>query len=182
MYEVAVEALSGRDSVEQGLDTMQRCSHTCVELCPGLICGSGQVRPALLGAGEELLLSLVINNYCGCLGQPRRVRVETTSNGGDENQKSASRHLSIDLRPNRTDHLTRDTVTRDTMRSVDCTSWQRVTTRCLFLLSRRDRYFVSFSLETRTRIFLLNLMVRDEIENFVHLISGFEKRSRISVI
>ena len=182
MYEVAVEALSGRDSVEQGLDTMQRCSHTCVELCPGLICGSGQVRPALLGAGEELLLSLVINNYCGCLGQPRRVRVETTSNGGDENQKSASRHLSIDLRPNRTDHLTRDTVTRDTMRSVDCTSWQRVTTRCLFLLSRRDQYFVSFSLETRTRIFLLNLMVRDEIENFVHLISVFETRLRISVI
>ena len=165
MYEVAVEALSGRDSVEQGLDTMQRCSHTCVELCPGLICGSGQVRPALLGAGEELLLSLVINNYCGCLGQPRRVRVETTSNGGDENQKSASRLLPIDLRPNRTDHLTRDTVTRDTMRSVDCTSWQRVTTRCLF-------YF-------RDEIDILFPSVSRQEQEFFYLISWFETRSRI---
>ena len=36
---------------------------------------------------------------------------------------------------------------------------------------------VSF-LETRTRIFSLNLGVRDEIKTFVHFISGFEAASR----
>ena len=46
----------------------------------------------------------------------------------------------------------------------------------------RDEIEVSFPsvsfLETRTRIFSLNLMVRDEIENSCHLISKFETRSR----
>ena len=77
------------------------------------------------------------------------------------------------------------------------TSWSDVfdyqITRLVFFLLRnrgwRDSYFnfqdeieilfpsVSF-LETRKRIFSLNLRVRDEIENFVHLISGFEQRDR----
>ena len=47
---------------------------------------------------------------------------------------------------------------------------QRVA-RCLFWLSRRDRDFASFS-----------LVPRDKIEIFVHWISGFETRSRFSVI
>merc|ERR1712090_88181 len=41
--------------------------------------------------------------------------------------------------------------------------------RCHFLLSRRDREFLPFS-----------LMLRDEIENFFPSVSGFETRSRIS--
>ena len=45
--------------------------------------------------------------------------------------------------------------------------------RFCFLQSRSSRQEREF--------FSLNLRVRDEIENFVHLISGFETRSRISV-
>ena len=63
------------------------------------------------------------------------------------------------------------------------TVYQRVA-RCLFWLSRRDRDFASFSLVPRDeiKIFSQNLRVRDEIEIFVHWISGFETRSRFSVI
>ena len=50
-----------------------------------------------------------------------------------------------------------------------------------FTWSEGDKMSI-FTFETRSRFGSLNLRLQDEIDNFVHLISGFETRSRISVI